>query len=201
MKKLVLLVVSCISLCGLVNAQAVVETKTSLNKVDVPALAMTMDYSKKIMEEAVNKHFKDNKLKGKSSSGVMLYSKITYSEMCVKNTDVYTKVDGSSKTSTIYIMVQRENGNFVVPGDEEVACIKDFLNKLSEEVVALDLKYQIEEQKKVYEKSVKDYDKLVSKKEDLQKQLKDTEKAISEADANMKKQKSILNELEAKSRK
>ena len=44
MKKLVLLVVSCISLCGLVNAQAVVETKTSLNKVDVPALAMTMDY-------------------------------------------------------------------------------------------------------------------------------------------------------------
>ena len=121
--------------------------------------------------------------------------------MCVKNSDVYTKVDGSSKTSTIYIMVQRENGNFVVPGDEEVACIKDFLNKLSEEVVALDLKYQIEEQKKVYEKSVKDYDKLVSKKEDLQKQLKDTENAISEADANMKKQKSILNELEAKSRK
>lgn len=50
-------------------------------------------------------------------------------------------------------MVQRENGNFVVPGDEEVACIKDFLNKLSEEVVALDLKYQIEEQKK-YTKSL-----------------------------------------------
>ena len=201
MKKLVLSIACSLFLYGVVNAQAIVETKTSLNKVDVPALALTMDYSKKIMEEAVNKHFKDDKLKGKSSSGVMLYSKITYSEMCVRNTDVYTKVDGSSKTSTVYIMVQRENGNFVVPGDEEVACIKEFLNKLSEEVVALDLKYQIDEQKKVYEKSVKDYDKLVSKKEDLQKQLKDTEKAISEADGNMKKQKAILNELEAKARK
>ena len=201
MKKLVLSIVCSLCLCGVVNAQAVMETKTALNKVDVPAIALTMDYSKKIMEEAVNKHFKDDKLKGKSSSGVMLYSKITYSEMCVRNTDVYTKVDGSNKTSTVYIMVQRDNGNFVVSGDEEVACIKEFLNKLSEEVVALDLKYQIDEQKKVYEKSVKEYDKLVSKKEDLQKQLKDTEKAISEADGNMKKQKSILNELEAKARK
>ena len=201
MKKLVLSIACSLFLYGVVNAQAIVETKTSLNKVDVPAIALTMDYSKKIMEEAVNKHFKDDKLKGKSSSGVMSYSKITYSEMCVRNTDVYSKVDGSSKTSTVYIMVQRENGNFVVPGDEEVACIKEFLNKLSEEVVALDLRYQIDEQKKVYEKSVKDYDKLVSKKEDLQKQLKDTEKAISEADGNMKKQKAILNELEAKARK
>jgi hypothetical protein len=33
------------------------ETKTSLNKVDVPALAMTMDYSKKIMEEALMKGY------------------------------------------------------------------------------------------------------------------------------------------------
>ncbi|MBR7036116.1 MAG: hypothetical protein IKI25_10205, partial [Bacteroidales bacterium] len=76
-----------------------------------------------------------------------------------------------------------------------------FLKKISAEVVALDLQYQIEEQTKAYEKAVKEYDKLVSKKEDLQKELRNTEKEISEADSNKKEQKAILDQLKSKVKK
>ena len=201
MKKLAVTAIAVMVWAGFASAQSITETTASFNKEEKPAMALTMDFSKKLMDEAVTNHFKADKQKAKAANGMMLYAKMTYAGLCVKNCDVYTKIDGSSKNSTLYIFVQRENGNFVVPGDDEIPCIKDFLKKISEEVVALDLQYQIEEQTKVYEKAVKEYDKLVDKKEDLQKELRNTEKEISEADSYKKQQKAILDQLKAKVKK
>lgn len=201
MKKIIVSALSLLCVVGLVNAQSITETTTSFNKVEAPAVSLTMDISKKIMEEAVTKHFKADKQKGKSVGNMIQYANMTYPSMCVTKCDVYTKIEGSGKTSTLFVLVQRENKNFVVSGDEEIACIKEFMKTLSAEVTALDLQYQIEEQTKVYEKAVKEYEKLVSKKEELQKELKNTEKAISDADNEKKKQKSALDALQSKVKK
>ena len=201
MKKLVVSALAVMVWASSAIAQQITETTASFNKEEKPAVALTMEFSKKMMDEAVTNHFKADKQKAKAANGMMLYQKMTYAGLCVKDCDVYTKIDGSNKNSTLYIFIQRENGNFVVPGDNEIPCIKDFLKKISAEVVALDLQYQIEEQTKVYEKAVKEYDKLVSKKEDLQKELRNTEKEIAEADSNKKEQKAILDQLKSKVKK
>lgn len=196
MKK-ILVFAGAVLLAGALNAQVVNMTNASWNKETKPAFTMQMDYSKKIVDEAVEKHFKADKIKGKSENGMTKYEEITYSAMCVEDCDVYTSIDGNGKSATLNIFVVRKNGNFVTSGDDEEKCIKKFMIYLFADVEALDLQYKIDEQTKVYEKSVKEYEKLVDKKAGLEKELKNVEQGISDAEKNREQQKKLLEQLKA----
>lgn len=197
MKKTVLSLMSLIFVAAAANAQVVNMANAEFNKETRPAFEMQLDYSKKLVEEAVEKRFKADKQKGKSSNGMMVYAKASYSDMCVDGCDIYTKVDGNGKSATIDIFVMRSNGNFINSGDDEEKCIKKFMLSLSSDVKALDLQYKIEEQSKVYEKAEKEYEKLLDKKASLEKDLKNTENDIQAADKNRKEQKAALEQLQS----
>lgn len=198
MKKLLISFLSVAFFVSVAHAQVVNMTNGAFNKETKPAFVMELDYSKKITEEAVEKRFKDDKQKGKSSSGMTTYANTTYSAMGIRDCNVYTKIDGNSKNATLYIFVQEANGNFITSGSDQEKQIKKFMLSLADDVKALDLEYQIAEQKKIWEKSEKEYDKLVDKKTSLEKELKNTENDIQKADTERKAQKSALEELEAK---
>ncbi len=197
MKKLLLFGVS-VAFAVLANAQVVNMSNEAFNKELKPAFVMPLDYSKKLVDEAVTNRFKADKLKGKSAGAMTLYAKTTYSSMCVSNCDIYTKVDGNGKSATLTIFVARENGNFVISGDDEEQCIKKYMVGLITDIKALELQYQIEEQTKVCEKAQKEYEKLLDKKASLEKDLKNTEKAIQDAEKEKDAQKNILEQLKAK---
>jgi len=198
MKKLLLTLAAAIATCTIAHSQVVNMANAELNKQQRPAFTMQVDYSKKLVVEAVEKRFKNDKLKGKVSGGVTCYAKATYSAMCVTNCDIYTIIDGNGKSATVNIFVARENGNYITSGDDEEQCIKKFMLSLYADVQALDLHYQIEEQTKVYEKAVKDHEKLLDKKADLEKELKNVEKDIQNADKEKALQKDVLEQLKKK---
>lgn len=198
MKKVLSLVLSVAFFASVTQAQVVNMTNGEFNKETKPAFVMELEFSKKIVEEAVEKRFKNDKQKGKSSGGMTTYANTTYSDMGVRDCNVYTKIDGNSKSATLYIFVQEANGNFITSGADQEKQIKKFMISLAGDVKALDLEYQIADQKKVWERSEKEYDKLVDKKASLEKELKNTENDIQKADSERKAQKTALEQLEAK---
>ncbi|MBP5134912.1 MAG: hypothetical protein IKR52_01055 [Paludibacteraceae bacterium] len=200
MKKAALTIISALFFGMMANAQTVSETVAPFNKDRKPAFTMQLDYSKKLVEEALANRLKKDKLKSKSEGGMTKYAQANYPAICAQQCDFYTKVDGTSKIATIYLFVSKGYNNFVSSGDDEdtAARVKSFLLSLVNDVRDLDLKYQIDDQTKVSDKAQKDYEKLVDQKAKLEKDLRDTENAIKQADSNRQQQKAILDQLTQK---
>lgn len=191
MKKIVITVLSACLLSSFAIAQSVSMGPATFNKEQKPGFTMELSYSKKVVEEAVENHFKKSKLKGKSASGMTEYAKVNYNEMCVNGTTIYTKVEGSSKQATLTIFAMRDNGNFISGTDEETPCIVKFMQEtIANDVRALDLQYKIEEQTKECTKAQKEYEKLLDEKSKI-------EKEILDADKNRQKQNELLKQLES----
>ncbi len=194
MKKILISVLGLAFMAGAVHAQVVNGVTAPFNKDVKPAFAMQLDYSKKLVEEAVDNRFKKDKMKGKSSSGMMVYSKVNCNDLCAQNCTVYTRVDGSGKSATVYLYIERENGNFITIGDQEETCVKNYMISMLDDVKAVELKYQIEEQIKVCEKAEKNYQKLLEQKAKL-------EKDIEAADKDRQEQNKILSDMQKSAKK
>ena len=68
MKKAALTIISALFFGMMANAQTVSETVAPFNKDRKPAFTMQLDYSKKLVEEALANRLKKDKLKSKLSS-------------------------------------------------------------------------------------------------------------------------------------
>lgn len=190
MKKIVLSLLGVFFLCAVAGAQTVRNVTAEFGKDAMrPAYSMPFDCSRKIVEEALQKRLKKDKIKGKSFSGMMLYSKVNNSQLGVQNCNLYTKVESVGKKSNLYFFIERENGNFVTTGDAEESSVMKYMESLTADVAALQQKYDVNSQKKVYEKAEKEYQKLIS-------QQKKLDKKIQKADAERQEQKTILEELQ-----
>lgn len=192
MKKFFVSFLGLFFVCAIANAQTVSNVTAEFGKDAMrPAYTMTFDCSKKIVEEALQKRLKKDKIKGKSNSGMMLYSKVNNSALGVQNCNLYTRVESVGKKANLYFFLERENGNFITTGDAEESSVIKYMESLIADVAALQQKYDVNTQKKVYEKSEKNYQKLVS-------QQKKLEKKVQKADNERQEQKTILEELQKK---
>jgi len=200
MKKVVCTIIGALFFGMMANAQVVTEAIAPFNKERKPAFTMQLDYSKKLVEEALEKRLKKDKQKGKSESGMVKYAQAHYPNICAQVCDFYIRVDGTSKTATVYIFISKGYNNFVSSGDDEdtASRVEAFLKSLITDVRSLDLEYQIEEQTKLSEKAQKDYEKLIDQKSKLEKELKETEGEIVKSDQNRQQQKEILDQLKKK---
>ena len=190
MKKVIVFFLGMFFLCAVASAQTVSSVTAEFGKDAMrPAYSMPFDCSKKIVEEALQKRLKKDKIKGKSASGMMLYQKVNNSQLGVQNCNLYTKVESVGKKSNLYFFIERENGNFVTTGDAEESSVMKYMESLTADVAALQQKYDVNSQKKVYEKAEKEYQKLLS-------QQKKLEKKIQKADTERQEQKTILEELQ-----
>lgn len=190
MKKFLVSLLGMFFLCAIANAQTVSSVTAEFGKDAMrPAYTMQFNCSKKIVEEALQKRLKKDKIKGKSSSGMMLYQKVNSNQIGIQKCNLYTRVESVGKKANLYFFIERENGNFVTTGDPEESSVMKYMESLTADVAALQLKYNVNNQKKVYEKAEKNYQKLVS-------QQKKLEKKIQKADNERQEQKTILEELQ-----
>ena len=97
------------------------------------------------------------------------------------------------KSANLYFFVEKENGNFVTETDTEAAAVIRYMASLEKDVDLLAQTYRVEDQKKVYEKAEKEYQKLVSKQNKLEKQ-------IQQADRNRQEQRQLLEEYQKQAR-
>lgn len=174
-------------------AQQVSCVTATLNKDVRPAFSMAVDHPRKIVEEAVAKRLKKDKIKGKSVSGTMVYSKVNNRSIGLQNATLYTRVESVGKSANLYFFVEKENGNFVTETDTEAAAVIRYMASLEKDVDLLAQTYRVEDQKKVYEKAEKEYQKLVSKQNKLEKQ-------IQQADRNRQEQRQLLEEYQKQAR-
>ena len=200
MNRFFIILISAVMFSQFSSAQEVKEVLAPFNKESRPAFSMQLNYSQKLVQEAVTKRFKDAKVKGKPSGKLMYYASAQYKDLCVNGTDVYTMVDGSSKVSTVYVYVVGSNGNFITGQDDQASCVKSFVSSLKGDVEALSLQNNIEAQKKEVKKAESNYKKLVDKKTKMEKDLKNLEKSIQQADNEREKQKGILEQMQNKAK-
>lgn len=171
------------------SAQQVSCVSATLNKDVRPAFTMGLDYPKKVVEEAVSKRLKKDKIKGKSVSGIMVYNQVNNRMIGLQGANLYTWVESVGKKSNLYFFVERENGNFVTETDTEAAAVIRYMSGLEKDVELLAQTYRVNDQKKVYEKSEKRYQKLLNKQKKLEKQLQ-------QADRDRQEQKQLLEEYQ-----
>lgn len=192
MKKFFVSFLDLFLMCVMACAQNVSNVTAEFGKDAMrPAYSLSFDCSKKIVEEALQKRLKKDKIKGKSNSGMMLYSKVNNSALGVQNCNLYTKVESMGKKANLYFFIERENGNFITTGDAEESSVIKYMESLTADVSSLQLKYDVNTQKKAVEKAEKNYQKLIS-------QQKKLEKKIQKADAERQEQNSILEALQKK---
>ncbi|MBO4282206.1 MAG: hypothetical protein J5873_03320 [Bacteroidales bacterium] len=193
MKRACVLLMVLFGLNVMAFAQQVSCVTATLNKDVRPAFSMAVDHPRKIVEEAVAKRLKKDKIKGKSVSGTMVYSKVNNRSIGLQNATLYTRVESVGKSANLYFFVEKENGNFVTETDTEAAAVIRYMASLEKDVDLLAQTYRVEDQKKVYEKAEKEYQKLVSKQNKLEKQ-------IQQADRNRQEQRQLLEEYQKQAR-
>ena len=190
MKKIGIILASLIFACGISFAQNVSAVTAEFSKDAMrPAFSMQLDCPKKMAEEALKKRLKKDKIKGKSTGSMMMYSKVSNKDLGVSDCNLYTKVEGMGRKSTLYFFIERENGNFITATDPEEVSIMKYMESLTKDVEALQHKNKVDDQKKAYEKSEKKYQKLVSQQNKL-------EKKVQKADKERQEEKAKLEELQ-----
>lgn len=102
MKKLFFLAIAAILAVSL-NAQEVTETTVAIGNLNVPAYTLTLQKDKKVVQNALEQRLKDAKLKTKKSEGFEASLGAIFSEIAPMPINLYTKVDGNSKTSTVTV--------------------------------------------------------------------------------------------------
>ena len=176
--------------CGISSAQNVSAVTVEFSKDAMrPAFSMQLDCPKKMAEEALKKRLKKDKIKGKSAGSMMMYSKVSNKDLGVSGCNLYTKVEGMGRKSTLYFFIERENGNFITATDPEEVSIMKYMESLTKDVEALQHKNKVDDQKKAYEKSEKKYQKLVSQQNKL-------DKKVQKADKERQEEKAKLEELQ-----
>lgn len=162
-------------------AQNARQISANMKKQVVPGFQADYKVSKKLMELTLEDEFKKADLgKGKSSSGFRKYEAVVLPAISPNKLDLYCKTSGGKNDATVLMLVSTGYDNYVdASKDPSIAANTiAYLNKLTEDAVAmqatLDLAAQqkeLEKAKEKLEKSEREKAKLAKKKADLDKKL------------------------------
>jgi len=203
MKRHFLLIALLVTSTLLVKSQAR-EDRTSILDAERAVLSIELNYTSKLVSDALDQKLKESGVKTKSSKGYTIAEGAKFLEVSPENLDYYFKVESKDKTkSIVYLGFSKGYGNFITPESDPKTweTAKTFLNGLikyhEQYQLALDIVVQdkvVKESEKAWEKSIKDGD-------DLTKKLEENKKDQEAKKADVEKQKALLGDLNGKKSK
>lgn len=202
MKTLLVFIALCLSLS--LAAQNAAEVRTKYNKVDVPAVEVSYDYSKELVDKALTDYLLQNFKRKKSSRGFDLYENAFWPAVAEQPISVFTKVTGGKNSSTITMLIATASMVFYSSTDNKtyIDNLKVFLNGFEPELAKAQLNQNITEQtdevKKVEDKitkNLKEANKLKSDKEKLEKDIVNNAKELEELNKKLEEEKNKLEKV------
>lgn len=210
MKNLLLKIAFSIALMGGINysaqAQNVRETSISYLKQNVNGYVGDYNVPKaelaKIAENYFSKNIKGKRLKNKD---FYQYKGVNWSVISLEKGDIYYKIDGNKKTSSMTILVSKGYDNYISSQTDAQLSneLKAFFTAFNQEVDKHFLEQRIADQKKVVAQLEKDHKNMLDEEKKLQKKIADIEKDINnnkkkyeEKAAEINKNVQILTDLE-----
>jgi len=202
MKKLMTLTVLALFLfCAQGFAQRVSERSEDLKRLgNQPAFAMDLDHPARTVEKVLGQRLRNDGLRrGRSSRGAVKHERVTYLPIFEGPIDLYTKVTGNRRRSTVFIFVSRGYENFVTSSTDPIigANVTEFLNSLVEDVQAYEIRNQISAQERVVRRAQRDHDNLVRDQERRQERMA---RDAQRSETNLNTQREKLNRLNSRSR-
>ncbi|MCO6495577.1 MAG: hypothetical protein J5I91_07865 [Bacteroidetes bacterium] len=178
------------------QAQKVKETKVSFNKSDVAAYSIEYNVSKSDLSKVAEQYF-PKVINGKktSSSGFVQYKAASWDIMPFEKGDIYYKIEGNKKTSTLVILVSMGYDNFVSTSSEPkvYASLSMFAPEFQKEIDAYQLNAKIVAQEKKINSLEKEYKSKMKKERKYSKKIEKLNKKIEK---NKKKYESIATEID-----
>jgi len=203
MKRHFLLIAFLVTSTLLVKSQAR-EDRTSILDAERAVLSIELNYTSKLVSDALDQKLKESGVKTKSSKGYTVAEGAKFLEVSPENLDYYFKVESKDKTkSVVYLGFSKGYSNFITPESDPKTweTAKTFLNGLikyhEQYQLALDIVAQdkmVKDSEKALEKSIKDGD-------DLTKKLEENKKDQEAKKADVEKQKALLGDLNGKKSK
>ena len=182
-------------------AQNAIEVKTKYNKVEVPAVEASYNYSKDLVDKALGDYLIQNFKKKKFSKGYNLYENVVWSAIADQPISVFTKVTGSKNSSTITMLIATASMAFYssVENSTYINNLKIFLNgfgtELAKAQLSQEINVQTDEVKKVEDKiskNIKEANRLKSDKEKIEKDIVNNARELEDLNKKLEEEKKKL---------
>jgi hypothetical protein len=209
MKHILTFIVSLV-FCTAALAQSRTETVSYL-KINRQAVVNEIPFAEKTVRDAIDSKMQQLGYKGKDSKGFTVYKGVKIAELGNESYDLYFMADKKSRkdkdNSVLTLMISK--GFEVFAADSTDAALmsnaKEYLNNIKTMIAAYDLDQQIIAQEDAVKKADKKYNNLIDDGQSLEKKRKNIEKDIEDnkkdqaaQQAEIEKQKQILETLRGK---
>lgn len=175
-------------------AQNAKDATVRYQKTDRPGMTVEYELPKADLEEALlAKMETGGPGKPKSKGDFYVWQGVMWPEVATGQVDIYLKVDGNKKKSTVVLLVSKGYDNFVNQNNDSQTGggMKTFLDGLQAPVNRVYLNRNIVLQETVIRKSEQSYNDLKKEADDLQKDLERLNRKIADNKAAQEKQQGV----------
>lgn len=180
-------------------------------KVNRQAVVAEIPFPEKTIRDAIDNKMEQMGYKGKDSKGFTVYKGVRMPELGSDSYDLYFMADRKSRkekeNSTLTLMITKGFDSFVSDSTDARVMnnAKNYLDSIRNMIAAYDLEQQIIAQEDAVKKADKKYNNLVDdgvslekKKKNIEKDIEDNKKDQANQQAEIEKQKQILETLRGK---
>lgn len=199
-----------LSLCIAATAQSRTAT-VEYQKVNRQAVVAEIPFPEKTIRDAIDNKMEQMGYKGKDSKGFTVYKGVRMPELGSDSYDLYFMADRKSRkekeNSTLTLMITKGFDSFVSDSTDARVMnnAKNYLDSIRNMIAAYDLEQQIIAQEDAVKKADKKYNNLVDdgaslekKRKNIEKDIEDNKKDQANQQAEIEKQKQILETLRGK---
>ena len=180
-------------------------------KINRQAVVAEIPFPEKTTRDAIDSKMEQMGYKGKDSKGFTVYKGVRMPELGSDSYDLYFMADRKSKkekeSSTLTLMITKGFDSFVSDSSDSRVMnnAKNYLDTIRNMIAAYDLEQQIIAQEDAVKKADKKYNNLVDdgaslekKRKNIEKDIEDNKKDQASQQAEIEKQKQILETLRGK---
>ncbi|MGG9960223.1 hypothetical protein [Ferruginibacter sp. SUN106] len=180
-------------------------------KINRQAVVNEIPFPEKTIRDAINNKMEQMGYKGKDSKGFTVYKGVRMPELGNDSYDLYFMADRKSRkekeNSTLTLMVSKGFDSFISDSSDSrvLSNAKNYLDTIKNMIAAYDLEQQIIAQEDAVKKADKKYSNLIDdaaslekKRKSIEKDIEDNKKDQSNQQAEIEKQKQILETLRGK---
>jgi hypothetical protein len=201
-----------VTLCFAFATMAQSRTETvSYLKINRQAVVNEIPFAEKTVRDAIDSKMQQLGYKGKDSKGFTVYKGVKIAELGNDSYDLYFMADKKGRkdkdNSVLTLMISKGFEVFAADSTDAtlISNAKEYLNNIKTMIAAYDLDQQIIAQEDAVKKVDKKYNNLVDdgqslekKKRNIEKDIEDNKKDQASQQAELDKQKQILETLRGK---
>lgn len=162
------------------SAQNPQEGTVRFNKADRNGVVANYSSSKTTTEQTVvNKLAVAGIMKKSRKKGFWIYKEVSWPAITPETVDVYVKVGGNKKRSSVALLVAKGYDNFISSASDAAAMnnMKEFLNGLPQDISAYSADLALKAQEKRVAAAKEEYERSLRKTNEAQKQQQEEDKA------------------------